>query len=543
MEMTFSAVVSALTEYTPVASSALVIHSNPSRVVSLYDYLDATVETHKENYVYLGKASSLQGPWPGSNFLVWEDAPLNRTELASGNANVVLVSTEEEYIQLKHALMTLFEDQNRLTTFNSQLLDLVQDGAKPQRILDLASVFLGNPVLLLDPLLSLLASSGTSNVSNDSTVAYVLQNGIMPESYIEEVLREQDSGDSDDKVLVIWEKTFLDHRMVAGRIMLGDRLLGYLKVFETGKPFAPYFDPELLKLACRYLAIRMNSTAGPTTGDPQIESFLLGMIEHRFTDSEQIARRVEQLGLELRARLVAIVVQFEETFRNRDKLPLLKKRLQNYFNRNTALIVGDQVVLLYDRDTWQEMFAPQRMAYMQRFLEENHCRAAYSIPFRNIGDFYKYYMYAISCFSVAEQCRIGDRILLYEDFKIDHMLLQFSNVLNLSDLVHPAIIRLMEIDADKGSDLTQTLFEFLRNRQDMTMTAKSVQIHYNSLKYRINRIQELTGINFDDSEAVFKMLLSEKVLRLQACLHPEESRELPPVDLSRRPKSDKHRQD
>ncbi|MDR1807842.1 MAG: helix-turn-helix domain-containing protein, partial [Propionibacteriaceae bacterium] len=507
MELTFATLVSVLPDYAPAAAAATAIAPQPWRTVSVCDALDPADPPAREDCAYVGPASALPGALPGANFIVWDDAGLDARRLAFGHANVLVVPTEAALAEVKAGLLSVLADHSRLNRYADELLGLVQDGAKPQRLLDLVSVVLGNPVLLLDTSLGLLASSGTAQAPDDSTIAYVLQNGFMPEAYIEEVIQEESAGEAaNDKVLIIWEKDFLDHRVIAGRIVLADRLLGYLKVFETTKPFTPYFDAELLKLACRYLAVSLNPSLGPSAGDPRVESFLRGLIERRFTDPPQIARRAEQLGLELRPSLVVIGVQFEESFRNPDKLFILKKKLQSFLNRATVLIVSDLVVALYDRDSERELFDAQRMAYMRRFLEENNCRAAYSLPFSDLPDFPRYFLQAAACFTVAEQCQSRERVLLYEDYKVWHMLAQFASTVALSNLVHPGVRRLVELDAERGSDLAHTLFEFLHHHQDMTLTAKSVQLHYNSLKYRVNRIQELTGIDFDNPDEVFKIL-------------------------------------
>ena len=509
MELRFSELLSLLPEYAPATSSALTICPRPSRVVSLYDNLNDGPP--HENYLYFGRASEAR--LTGANYVLWEDVPLDRSALADGDANVLLTSARDEYTQIKRGVVSLFEDRSRLNDCSMHLLDLAQSGAKVHRILEYVSMVLGNPVFLLDPSLFLVDSAGPANMSDDRTIAYVLANGMMPQDYIDEMLKEN-SANSHDNVLVVWEQNILDHRVIAGRIVLDDKLLGYLKVFETGKPFNSRFDSELLQLASRYLALSVRPAV--PTDNPQIESFMRGIIEHRLPSAEQIDRRREQLGLELLPRMAAIVVELDDAFRNRDKLYLLRKRLQTFFNRHTLLLYGDQIVILYDRHTTAELYDPERLRRLEQFLVENNCRAAMSAPFKHLGSLAKSYVHASACFGIARGLGATERVMLYENYKIYHLLLLSSDTLDLSDLVCPSVKQLLELDAAKGSDLAQTLFEYLRNHQDVTLTSRCMQIHYNSLRYRLNRITALTGIDFDDSDMVFKILLSEKALKIRA---------------------------
>ena len=40
-------------------------------------------------------------------------------------------------------------------------------------------------------------------------------------------------------------------------------------------------------------------------------------------------------------------------------------------------------------------------------------------------------------------------------------------------------------------------------------------IHYNTLRYRINRITELTGIDFKNARTIFLISISERILNIQ----------------------------
>jgi DNA-binding PucR family transcriptional regulator len=63
--------------------------------------------------------------------------------------------------------------------------------------------------------------------------------------------------------------------------------------------------------------------------------------------------------------------------------------------------------------------------------------------------------------------------------------------------IHPAVFQLQEYDAQYNSDLFYTLKEYLINNQNMSLTANKLHIHYNSLKYRIRKLTELTNLEIN----------------------------------------------
>ncbi|MDR2492038.1 MAG: helix-turn-helix domain-containing protein, partial [Coriobacteriales bacterium] len=115
---------------------------------------------------------------------------------------------------------------------------------------------------------------------------------------------------------------------------------------------------------------------------------------------------------------------------------------------------------------------------------------------------------------IADRLRITDRVLMYDDFLVTHMFLRFGEVFDLHDLVTPSVKLLKRQDDQKGSNLTETLFAYIHHRQDVTETSKAMHIHYNTAKYRINRIREITGIDLNDEQQIFRTILSERAIAL-----------------------------
>ena len=96
------------------------------------------------------------------------------------------------------------------------------------------------------------------------------------------------------------------------------------------------------------------------------------------------------------------------------------------------------------------------------------------------------------------------------------MLLVFSERADMMSLVHPAVHILMENDEKKKGNLWETLTIYLKNNQDIIQTSKQMHIHYNTLKYRLKRITEQTGLDLLDSQTVFRLQLSDQVLEIRS---------------------------
>lgn len=74
---------------------------------------------------------------------------------------------------------------------------------------------------------------------------------------------------------------------------------------------------------------------------------------------------------------------------------------------------------------------------------------------------------------------------------------------------------LLEYDKRKNGGLVKTLEALIRNNWEMKVTAGELSIHYNTLKYRLKRISEMTGFDIQNSEKRLDFALSLKLYQMK----------------------------
>lgn len=93
----------------------------------------------------------------------------------------------------------------------------------------------------------------------------------------------------------------------------------------------------------------------------------------------------------------------------------------------------------------------------------------------------------------------------YEDYQFHNLLLACPDPAILKDNIHPAIFTLAQYDLKNNSILLKTLRCFLEHNQSIADTAHVLYTHRNTISYRLNRIQELTSINYENYSERFKL--------------------------------------
>lgn len=93
-----------------------------------------------------------------------------------------------------------------------------------------------------------------------------------------------------------------------------------------------------------------------------------------------------------------------------------------------------------------------------------------------------------------------------------------SLVLRLSDIAASdpvcaggPLARLEAYDLEHQSNLVETLDCWLQQFGDVTSTAEQLHVHKNTLRYRLRRIEEVSGVALDDPEERFELMLEFRV--------------------------------
>lgn len=125
-------------------------------------------------------------------------------------------------------------------------------------------------------------------------------------------------------------------------------------------------------------------------------------------------------------------------------------------------------------------------------------------------------------FEEARQAMLGSIVVAgtpsvvgYEELGAYKYLLRIAAEGGARDATVEAVARLAEYDAQRGSSLLQTLEEFLRRRGSISSTSEALFVHPNTLRQRLRRIADLTGIDLRQDDWLM-VEIAVKLVRLRA---------------------------
>jgi GAF domain-containing protein len=116
----------------------------------------------------------------------------------------------------------------------------------------------------------------------------------------------------------------------------------------------------------------------------------------------------------------------------------------------------------------------------------------------------------------------GAGLLTYEELGPYKYLLRMTIDDAVRDSHRDAVARLAEYDAQRSTSLLRTLEEFLRRRGNISATAEALFVHPNTLRQRLRRIMELSGLDLRRDDWLM-VEIAVKLVRLQQALGTTET--------------------
>lgn len=129
----------------------------------------------------------------------------------------------------------------------------------------------------------------------------------------------------------------------------------------------------------------------------------------------------------------------------------------------------------------------------------------------NISDSY---IKAQDALEFGEVLNGKESITSYSELGVFRMLGQFTNSEELKSFIPPSLQKLLNYQQANKADLLTTLKVFLQCNQNATKTSQLLFIHHKTVVYRIERIKEITGMDFEDAEEMLLVQIGLKIMEL-----------------------------
>ena len=376
------------------------------------------------------------------------------------------------------------------------MFDALLSGRGLQGLVDAAAEVFGNPVAVADMGIAMVAMS--AELANDPDwVAQTreVEPNDMRQAALAGDFRRVYSGDK----TVVGEYPGADQRYLAARIRRKDNLLGLAFVLERNRPFTED-DIALLPDVCRTFGYEL---AGAVDADQLAQrhgKLFDDLLSGSLVDESEVEARIKRAHLKLPNTMCAIMAH-PISDKGQISARYLRAQLVRAFPGSLGMVRGDDVLVVICADdagdTLDALFA-------KSVYGKGLCVGA-SYPFCSLHLLFLAYEQAQAAIRLSEG-QAG--IVRYQQVVARHMMERASLTIDASIFIQPALDLLAKADEHEQAGHLADLKAYLSNGRNATAAARALHVHKNTMYYRLQRIEQIAGIDLSNEETCFALQLA-----------------------------------
>jgi len=202
------------------------------------------------------------------------------------------------------------------------------------------------------------------------------------------------------------------------------------------------------------------------------------------------------------------ICQFIHTLFENEHIPILSSS----YTKNIIAIINVNNTSL---DTLNTLF-PQILNYIKENYPNYIVNIGIGTRQKSLEKYKLSYEQASKCINLAIKQKQKNMIYYYEQLGLYQLFYDINNKTLLENFVHNILYSLMAYDKKYNTNLIQTLEVYLNKNCNLNQTAETLFIHRNTIKYRLQRIEEITNTSLDDAFTrlnFFNAILIKKFLQ------------------------------
>ena len=310
-------------------------------------------------------------------------------------------------------------------------------------------------------------------------------------------------------------------------ISAGPRLYGHVVALAGDRP--PADDRLAMENAATVAALAITKKMEVFAVEEKYQSDLMhDLLTGRVRDTADALRRAESFGWGLDQRLIVLVVQFDEPAAPvvpDDVLrrpPLLTTVSRHITERDPAAAVArfsDELVVLteaFEGATARD----DAKAFARRITQHASAASGVSVsgglsrPVTALADVPVAYEQATSAVRIGRQVDGNGVVAHFDDLGVYRVL---SLIDDVDELRRFATETLGELAADtsQAADLRHTLEVLLETNVNVAEAARRLHFHYNTLRYRIEKLEQLVGPFTQDARVRVDVQLALLILNMR----------------------------
>lgn len=501
--------------------------NNNNEYISHVSFFDNTMREYNKNTLYICRNSD------ASALL---NIPIS--------LNIIMLKNENPEM-----LRNLFEDVSE-TLFNFQkinshisiLSEAMYSGKGLQHFVDTASELLGNPFFIRDSSFKILAFTSNVNIKDDIWNEITLKGYqdynhykiLVAQGILDRASRHsspimhrfthedcEENGTEEEKKDVFHDDYIISFERgsnvknilprIWSKIIYSNRSLGYLVAVEAFKKFDDY-DIALIRKISSIISIDLKNRNIPDNSIIQKQSSVLTeLLEGKIKDLENLNSKLKISELTFLNQLKVVVFELNPKISEEFPLNYVKGFFVNTFKSVFSFFYKGYYLAIISSDK-DPVIKDAQDKKLRAFSEDTKMLCGISRTFTGILNLKTNFNQALEAIDSGKRTDFHQTVFYYENFVTQHIIHICSKEAPLKSFCLPTLELLKEYDNARGTDFYSTLQAYSNNFNNPTELAKELNLHRNTLYYRIKKIEEIINLDLSNADNLFRVYFSFKII-------------------------------
>lgn len=427
----------------------------------------------------------------------------------------------------------------KIEKFITEVMDIMMKGGNLKEITGKLYENIGHPVAIYENM------SDSYEFIWDKDLDSNIYNHILNSGLIDEFINEQRSLNCEKVTNKIDGIYYQSVDIILGKgirritipIVIEEIEYGYIFIWIDKEELGLY-DKLLIESYVHIIALNFVKKISVSNMESKYKmEFFNNLLSNDENRQNEALESAKTFNFKLGLKYTAIIIYFYDYFKTKDgeshkpnfnkniitnTLCLVERiaRLQN--ERILYVDKSDSIVILYGSQPSEkpELIKKKVMSFCKgieadiiRKFKEQKFRIGIGRPYIEVFKINKSYKQAKVIVEKFNESNI-DSILHYDDLGIYTILCSDGIQSDLVKFCYDTLISIVEYDKLNNSELIKTLKVYFECNGNIKKISKEMFVHYNTIIYRIQKIKDITGIDFENFDSRLKFEIALKVLDL-----------------------------
>lgn len=242
--------------------------------------------------------------------------------------------------------------------------------------------------------------------------------------------------------------------------------------------------------------------------------FLINLLQGTIVDSMDILLFAEEYGIHFKQEKKYLVGVFHYD-RQEDHMDLAKVKyhFRSWSNKYIMALVNGVFAIILEEDGIVDVRLEELLLEMREALgRQVYVALSSATPLTLLAVAYRE---AAKIAQVSSKCNIGKHVVRHTDLGIFSLLSLIPNQTDAMKYAGSMLEELYQYDAENESNLMNTLEKYLENGCNAKLTARQLFIHYNTMLYRLEKIQQILGMDMDNADNRLQLQIALKLYAMR----------------------------